>query len=222
MVMRAKRTADFRLVIVNGRAYVETYHKAFQSRDTFTLWGLLQMLRRYPGKVPDLDLMFDCVDWPVLKTEFYRHPKAPVPPPLFRYCGNVSSLDIVFPDWSFWGWYEPQFSRIHIDLIILYALLNSLFVPKTLCRPEINIKPWETLSKDLKKGNEKMKWTEREPYAYWKGNPVVAETRRDLLKCNASEKQDWNARVYAQVSCSTTYVIISCGHRIFIKDCQWL
>ncbi|TMW89048.1 hypothetical protein EJD97_017709 [Solanum chilense] len=168
MVMRAKRTADFRLVIVNGRAYVETYHKAFQSRDTFTLWGILQMLRRYPGKVPDLDLMFDCVDWPVLKTEFYRHPKAPVPPPLFRYCGNDSSLDIVFPDWSFWGW------------------------------PEINIKPWETLSKDLKKGNEKMKWTEREPYAYWKGNPVVAETRKDLLKCNVSEKQDWNARVYAQ------------------------
>ncbi|KAK6794466.1 hypothetical protein RDI58_007919 [Solanum bulbocastanum] len=168
MVMRAKRTADFRLVIVNGRAYVETYHKAFQSRDTFTLWGILQMLRRYPGKVPDLDLMFDCVDWPVLKTEFYRHPKAPAPPPLFRYCGNDSSLDIVFPDWSFWGW------------------------------PEINIKPWETLSKDLKKGNEKMKWTDREPYAYWKGNPVVAETRRDLLKCNVSEKQDWNARVYAQ------------------------
>ncbi|PHT53134.1 hypothetical protein CQW23_07596 [Capsicum baccatum] len=168
MVMRARRTADFRLVIVNGRAYVETYRKAFQSRDTFTLWGILQMLRRYPGKVPDLDLMFDCVDWPVIKTEFYRHPKAPAPPPLFRYCGNDSSLDIVFPDWSFWGW------------------------------PEINIKPWETLSKDLKRGNEKIKWTDREPYAYWKGNPVVAETRMDLLKCNVSEKQDWSARVYAQ------------------------
>lgn len=106
MVMRAKRTADFRLVIVNGRAYVETYRKAFQSRDTFTLWGILQMLRRYPGKVPDLDLMFDCIDWPVIKTEFYRHPKAPTPPPLFRYCGNDTSLDIVFPDWSFWGWPE--------------------------------------------------------------------------------------------------------------------
>lgn len=40
---------------------------------------------------------------------------------------------------------------------------------------------------------------DRDPYAYWKGNPVVAETRMDLLKCNVSDKQDWNARVYAQV-----------------------
>ena len=40
---------------------------------------------------------------------------------------------------------------------------------------------------------------DREPDAYWKGNPHVAETRMDLLKCNASDKQDWGARVYAQV-----------------------
>lgn len=40
----------------------------------------------------------------------------------------------------------------------------------------------------------------REPYAYWKGNPEVAETRKDLLKCNVSDTQDWNARLYAQVS----------------------
>lgn len=66
-------------------------------------------------------------------------------------------------------------------------------------RAEVNIKPWETLLKDLKEGNARMKWVERQPYAYWKGNPVVAETRQDLLKCNVSEKQDWNARLYAQV-----------------------
>lgn len=40
---------------------------------------------------------------------------------------------------------------------------------------------------------------EREPYAFWKGNPEVTEKRMDLLKCNVSDKQDWNARVYAQV-----------------------
>lgn len=104
MVLSAKRTANFRLVILNGRAYVETYEKSFQSRDTFTLWGILQLLRRYPGKVPDLDLMFDCVDWPVILKKFYRGPNAPAPPPLFRYCSDDSTLDIVFPDWSFWGW----------------------------------------------------------------------------------------------------------------------
>lgn len=70
-------------------------------------------------------------------------------------------------------------------------------------RPEINIKPWESLLKDLKEGNKRSRWMEREPYAYWKGNPAVAATRLDLLKCNVSDKQDWNARVYTQVA---TYV----------------
>ncbi|KAJ0967209.1 hypothetical protein J5N97_024126 [Dioscorea zingiberensis] len=39
---------------------------------------------------------------------------------------------------------------------------------------------------------------DREPYAYWKGNPMVSTTRYDLLKCNVSESHDWNARIYVQ------------------------
>jgi hypothetical protein len=45
-------------------------------------------------------------------------------------------------------------------------------------------------------------WTERAPYAYWKGNPNVGAGRRFLLRCNASGKRDWNARIYAQVHTS--------------------
>ncbi|XVE58539.1 hypothetical protein DITRI_Ditri04bG0177400 [Diplodiscus trichospermus] len=168
MVERAKKTANFRLIIVNGRAYVEKYHRSFQTRDVFTLWGILQLLRKYPGKVPDLDLMFDCVDWPVIKSSDYGGPNATTPPPLFRYCKDEETLDVVFPDWSFWGW------------------------------PEIRIKSWVPLLNELMEGNQKMRWEEREPYAYWKGNPNVAETRQALLKCNVSDKQDWGARVYAQ------------------------
>lgn len=105
MVEMARRTANFRLVVVNGKAYLKRYSKSFQSRDTFTLWGILQLLRKYPGQLPDLDMMFDCVDWPVVKKEDYRGTNATVsPPPLFRYCGDDTTLDIVFPDWSFWGW----------------------------------------------------------------------------------------------------------------------
>lgn len=85
---------------------METYEKAFQTRDVFTLWGILQLLRKYPGMVPDLELMFDCVDWPVISAEKYFSGRTNDldPPPLFRYCGNNETLDIVFPDWSFWGW----------------------------------------------------------------------------------------------------------------------
>ncbi|XP_051121593.1 uncharacterized protein LOC127244999 [Andrographis paniculata] len=200
MVSRARRTANFRLVVVDGRAYVETYQKAFQSRDTFTIWGILQLLRRFPGKVPDLDLMFDCVDWPVVKKADFAGPGSPPPPPLFRYCGNDDTHDIVFPDWSFWGW------------------------------PEINIKPWNELSKDLQEGNARSKWIDREPYAYWKGNPTVAETRMDLLKCNVSDKHDWNARVYAQdwlkeqvEGYKSSDLASQCIHRykIYIEGSAW-
>jgi protein glucosyltransferase len=55
--------------------------------------------------LPDLEFMFDCVDWPVVSIGQYNGLDSGVdPPPLFRYCGNDATLDIVFPDWSFWGW----------------------------------------------------------------------------------------------------------------------
>ncbi|XP_062120419.1 uncharacterized protein LOC133834728 isoform X2 [Humulus lupulus] len=170
MVEQAEKMglANFRLVIVNGKAYVETYRHSFQSRDVFTLWGILQLLRRYPGRVPDLDLMFNCGDPPVVLSSSFSGPKAKSPPPVFNYCKDDTTLDIVFPDWSFWGW------------------------------PEINIKPWVPLLEDLKEGNKRKKWVKREPYAYWKGNPWVSPNRQDLFKCKVSGKKDWKARLYAQ------------------------
>uniref|UniRef100_A0A0V0HVX6 Putative O-glucosyltransferase rumi-like n=1 Tax=Solanum chacoense TaxID=4108 RepID=A0A0V0HVX6_SOLCH len=112
--------------------------------------------------------MFDCVDWPVVRSSDFAGENAVAPPPLFRYCGDNETLDIVFPDWSFWGW------------------------------AEINIKPWQDLLKDLDKGNKMQRWMNREPYAYWKGNPEVAEKRMELVKCNVTENQESNARIYVQ------------------------
>ena len=112
MVERARKTAHFRLVIVNGKAYVEKYRQSIQTRDMFSLWGILQLLRLYPGRLPDLELMFDCDDRPVVQSKDFRGPKAG-PPPLFRYCSDRRSLDIVFPDWSFWGWYVNQSCLLH-------------------------------------------------------------------------------------------------------------
>jgi hypothetical protein len=202
MVEKAKSSAHFRLVIVKGKAYIEKYKKSIQTRDVFTIWGILQLLRRYPGRIPDMELMFDCDDRPVIKSADYRKANMTLvgPPPLFRYCGDRWTMDIVFPDWSFWGW------------------------------AEINIKPWESLLKELKEGNKRSKWIEREPYAYWKGNPFVAETRRDLLKCNVSDKQDWNARLYiqdwileSQQGYKKSGLASQCTHRykIYIEGYAW-
>eukprot|EP00249_Psilotum_nudum_P008093 c21039_g1_i2 orf=324-1808(+) len=102
----AKQFAAFRVIIVGGRLYTEFYYACVQTRAMFTLWGILQLLERYPGMVPDVDLMFDCMDKPAIKKRQYRN-KWP-PPPLFRYCGNKDAFDIPFPDWSFWGWAETH------------------------------------------------------------------------------------------------------------------
>lgn len=99
-VVEAKKYAAFRMVIVEGKLYVDFYYACVQSRAMFTVWGILQLLRRYPGRVPDVDLMFDCMDKPSInRTEHQSRPL-----PLFRYCTTQNHLDIPFPDWSFWGW----------------------------------------------------------------------------------------------------------------------
>ncbi|KAK7301757.1 hypothetical protein RJT34_12631 [Clitoria ternatea] len=101
-VAAAKRYAAFRVVIVEGKVFVDWYFACVQSRAMFTLWGLLQLLKRYPGMVPDVDLMFDCMDKPSINRTEHQS----MPLPLFRYCTTKEHFDIPFPDWSFWGWSE--------------------------------------------------------------------------------------------------------------------
>ncbi|XP_018443600.1 uncharacterized protein LOC108815521 [Raphanus sativus] len=168
MVEKASQTAQFRLVIHRGKAYVKRYRKSIQTRDEFTLWGILQLLRWYPDRLPDLDLMFDADDRPVVRSDDFTGQQNNYPPPLFRYCSDDVSLDIVFPDWSFWGW------------------------------AEVNINPWGASLEAIQEGNNITQWKDRVAYAYWRGNPYVASTRRDLLKCNVSEKEEWNTRLYVQ------------------------
>lgn len=100
MMDKAQKKAHFKLVILNGKAYVERFDRAFQTRDLFTWWGVLQLLRKYPGKVPDLELVFNCHDRPV----FLSKDNAVDPPTLFSFCGTDDTVDFAFPDWSFWGW----------------------------------------------------------------------------------------------------------------------
>ncbi|KAG5009213.1 O-glucosyltransferase rumi [Glycine max] len=165
MVERGKHISHFRLVIVNGKAYIEKFAKSYQTRDVFTIWGILQLLRLYPGKIPDLELMFQCGDRTVVFKKDFQVPKMS-PPPVFHYCGEENSYDIVFPDWTFWGW------------------------------AELSIRPWETTLHNILEGNKLVKWKDRIPYTFWKGNPTVSIIRRELGKCNTTEKHDWNARIY--------------------------
>ncbi|CAK9180078.1 unnamed protein product [Ilex paraguariensis] len=167
MVEKARINAHFRLVILDGKVYVEKYRQSIQTRALFTMWGFMQLVRWYPGKLPDLELLFDCDDRPVVRRRDYQRPNAG-PPPLFRYCSDGWSLDIVFPDWSFWGWAETH------------------------------IRPWKNVLEDIKEGNKRIKWKDRVPLAYWRGNPHVTPNRGDLMKCNVTDKDDWNTLLYVQ------------------------
>lgn len=105
----ARRRASMRVTITGGgrRLHVDLYYACVQSRALFTVWSLLQLMRRYPGRVPDVDLMFDCMDRPAINRTDHAGGD-PAPPPLFRYCTTRDHFDIPFPDWSFWGWPETN------------------------------------------------------------------------------------------------------------------
>ncbi|WRX10199.1 Glycosyl transferase CAP10 domain - like 3 [Theobroma cacao] len=134
MIERGKLSAELRLVIVKGELYMEKSGHPFQTRDLFTIWGILQLLRLYPGKLPDLDLLFYTGDSTKIKKRDYQGPNAKSPPPLFHYCGEEKALDIVFPDWTFWGW------------------------------AEVSIMPWEQMLSAIKNGSKRTKWEDRPGY----------------------------------------------------------
>ncbi|PIA59411.1 hypothetical protein AQUCO_00400351v1 [Aquilegia coerulea] len=158
-LMEAQKSAAFRVVIVGGKLFVDFYYDCVQGRTMFTIWGFLQLLKRYPGMIPDVDIMFDCMDKPfVNRSEYGPETKWP-PPPLFRYCTTSGHFDIPFPDWSFWGWVET------------------------------NIQPWDDEFRDIKQGSQAVSWEKRLPRAYWKGNvDVLSPVRTELQRCNHSRK----------------------------------
>ncbi|KAF3796239.1 hypothetical protein EJ110_NYTH03328 [Nymphaea thermarum] len=178
MVESGQRLSHFRLVILDGKAYVETYRRSFQTRDLFTIWGILQLLQWYPGQIPDLDLMFNCEDVPVVQTRNFGD-KGLVPPPVFHYCGDDATHDVVFPDWSFWGW------------------------------PEVNIKPWVPLLEDLSAGNGRIKWKDRDPTAYWRGNPGLPH-RQELVKSLMPSHHFWP--ISADTKCPSIKFAVDWGN----------
>ncbi|KAL5098875.1 hypothetical protein RYX36_003202 [Vicia faba] len=182
MVENAKKTAHFRLVVKNGKGYVENYRESIQTRSVFTIWGILQLLRRYPGKVADMEMMFDCNDKPVVPVGLYDGPNVagpgPGPPPVFGYCVDRWTRDIVFPDWSFWGW------------------------------PEINIRPWEHVLKEIKKGNEKVKWD-------W-----IQESKQGFNNSNLADQCTYRYKVYIEGygwSVSEKYILACDSPTLFVK-----
>eukprot|EP00850_Spirogloea_muscicola_P007457 SM000037S13592 [mRNA] locus=s37:709610:713144:- [translate_table: standard] len=211
----AQSWAAFRFVIVSGKLYVEHYYKCTQSRGLFTLWGIALLLRMFPLDVPDVDIMFDCMDRPHIAKSSAAELKdglitgngeepaeeelQPLPL-LFRYCSNNEHYDVPWPDWSFWGW------------------------------PETNIDPWDIAKADIQGGARETAWQDRVPRAHWKGNPSVARVREDLMGyCKNSYRwpidlvaQDWDVEVNKGYS-NESALKSQCKHRykIYAEGFAW-
>ncbi|XP_040380340.1 protein O-glucosyltransferase 1 [Oryza brachyantha] len=197
----ARRRASMRVAITGGgrRLHVELYYACVQSRALFTAWSLLQLMRRYPGRVPDVELMFDCMDRPAINRTEHGGDGDPGAPPLFRYCTTRDHFDIPFPDWSFWGW------------------------------PETNIEPWSNEFMSIKQGAKATKWQDRVATAYWKGNPDVASPLRvALLGCNDTNlwhaeimRQNWDEE--AKSGYQNSKLSSQCTHRykIYAEGFAW-
>ncbi|XP_047042612.1 O-glucosyltransferase rumi-like [Lolium rigidum] len=197
----ARARASMRVTITGGgtRLHVDLYYACVQSRALFTVWSLLQLMRRHPGRVPDVDLMFDCMDRPAINRTEHSGEGAPPPPPLFRYCTTRDHFDIPFPDWSFWGW------------------------------PETHIEPWSREFKSIRQGAKKVRWPDRVPTAYWKGNPDVASPLRlALLACNDTNlwraeimRQNWDEE--ARSGYQNSKLSSQCTHRykIYAEGFAW-
>ncbi|WVZ96283.1 hypothetical protein U9M48_041939 [Paspalum notatum var. saurae] len=197
----ARRRASMRVTVTGGgrRLHVDLYYACVQSRALLTVWSLLQLMRRYPGRVPDVDLMFDCMDRPAVNRSEHGAAGDPPPPPLFRYCTTRDHFDIPFPDWSFWGW------------------------------PETNIEPWTQEFASIKLGAGATPWANRVPTAYWKGNPDVASPLRvALLRCNDTAtwraeilRQDWDDE--ARSGFRHSRLSAQCAHRykVYAEGFAW-
>lgn len=79
-------------------------------------------------------------------------------------------------------------------------------------RPELNIEPWANTLRDIEEKAEKVRWEDREPYAYWKGNPHVSRTRGELMQCRPNKNHDWNARLYEVVSTLLSVQVSTMNH----------
>ena len=116
----------------------------------------------------------------------------------------------------FYNFFGNQIWEKFYDFSLLLFCNIYGSIPLWTCRPEINIKPWNSLRKELEEGNNRTKWMDREPYAYWKGNIRTSGNRQALFKCRPSNNHDWNARVYDMViTCYSTTIIFHILIRIW-------
>ncbi|GAQ84495.1 hypothetical protein KFL_001910140 [Klebsormidium nitens] len=100
--------AAIHFTIIGGKLYAKEIKPCFPNRARYSTWGLLQLLRYFPGQVPDVDFVFECNDYPQMVRP--KNPADPTPV-LLNYDNREGKIDVPFPDWTFWGWPDLEIAR---------------------------------------------------------------------------------------------------------------
>ncbi|URE21135.1 hypothetical protein MUK42_11134 [Musa troglodytarum] len=190
MVAEAGRHGAMRVVNLEGkRLFVDLYYACVQSRAMFTIWVLLQLLRRCPGVVPDVESCL--IAWtgpPLIGPSTVRTTVAPMAV-ISRHRRRSSATappEIILTSPSRTGPSGAAFLYgLKFEQQNEFGSSDSIAKGLLTVKPEINIKPWDEEFQNIKLGSQTMKWRKRARTAYWKGNPdVQSPVREALLSCN--------------------------------------
>ena len=69
--------------------------------------------------------MFECGDWRIKASEYRRRKGKKKVSSLFHYYASDDTLDIVFSDWSFWGWILS--TKFYISFPLRYKQKHHFF-----------------------------------------------------------------------------------------------
>ncbi|KAK3284861.1 hypothetical protein CYMTET_7512, partial [Cymbomonas tetramitiformis] len=149
------------------------------SRVWYWMWGLLELLERFPGQVPDVDITMQVEDTPKVERVVVLKPpkggpkqhipytlgdmKNP-PPIIFSAARNPGTIDLLWPLWTMWGEDIPGTG------------------PKT---GGFHDPAWEGLLPKIIEAGRSTPWTERKhKNAFWRGAARTSGLRDTLIACS--------------------------------------
>lgn len=100
-VEASHKDANYNFQIINGELYVKFVKACWETRKNATIWGMLMLLRRFPGQIPDIDGAFDCHDYP--QHQYFPANETEKVPIMFVQSSTKWHRNIMWPDFSFWG-----------------------------------------------------------------------------------------------------------------------
>ncbi|KAL3133656.1 hypothetical protein ABBQ32_008167 [Trebouxia sp. C0010 RCD-2024] len=131
----------------------------------YAILGLLDVIRHYPGQIPDIDAILHTSDFSCVKAT--PAGQQPAGPPIFGYNSDPAHEDVPFPDYSYWG---HEYTRLRDEHFYYWH-------------------GWDLQYKWIRELYANVSLTDRQPQAIWRGRvadddyPERDALRRAYQKC---------------------------------------